>query len=324
MRYFLMALFLLLVFFFLLSGCIGGEKQSDNATVIYSISHDECSGCYSGEEKPISTQKEEQKEEPSISTNSTNASENETSEPSLPAINSSANVTNSSASNASASSVETTENLTSMENKSEIQKKCIGPSNLTDINTSGNATYDSLLYQDECVSWDTVRKFYCEGDLLRTVIVNCPPGYWCRKGACEKFVGSCFDSDGNNLSTKGYVDLVVSPVASKREYDECVDDVEIHEWVCEDGNATQLTLACPSGTKCVEGKCVKSRCSETDGGNNPLTFGITKNDLEERNDACIGEKTLQEYYCAGDNIQSTLVKCEDECIDGSCKPLQEE
>ncbi|MEM3422805.1 MAG: hypothetical protein QXF35_04405 [Candidatus Bilamarchaeaceae archaeon] len=300
----------MLILLFAFFGCITQEKVENNDSEQYTITHKDCEGCYTEESsKSINTIiVEDQKDSTTLNETLINVTDNKTE-----IIEEEEPIKNTTPDEEVAD--DTTEN--------DIQKaRCNGPSNYSNIYTSEKVTYDYRVYEDVCVRWDTVKKFYCQNDTLKEANLNCPPGYWCQYGACVEFSGSCTDSDGNDTSKFGYVDIVTSPFSSRRESDSCVDDMNLYEWVCKENEGVQLLLSCKSGFKCVDGRCVKSKCKETDEGLDPLVFGSTSNTMETENDKCIDDKTLREFYCFGDSIRYVDILCADECIDSSCKPKE--
>jgi len=208
------------------------------------------------------------------------------------------------------------------ENNGPDEKMCEGPTE-PDILTASSVKYGGEVYADQCVQWNTIKEYYCRDGEVKNGNLNCPPGYWCKNGACIEFVGSCTDSDGNDTQKRGYVSVVVSPFSSETEHDECEDGATVREWVCNESQGFALLLECGSGFKCAEGKCVRSKCKDTDNGIEPKVYGEIGNELETAHDSCIDDEVLREYYCYGDSIKYKDITCADKCIDDSCMPKQE-
>lgn len=76
---------------------------------------------------------------------------------------------------------------------------------------------------------------------------------------------SCFDSDGNDFYTYGYVQGTGNncPGNYSREYDAC-DGTNIVERICDSNNCTSITTSCPvAGSFCSGGVCTGSSPTPT-------------------------------------------------------------
>lgn len=304
-------LFLLLFLFFMMQfGCVSGpQNESGEAQAV--INNSNCVGCHGPEQEqnePVLPSKELAEKNETGEENKTEAGQ-ETAGPETK-INDSAENLQESGQNAS------------QQNETAGEKKCEGPAQ-ADIFSASSVRYGGEIYDDQCVQWNTVKKYYCKNDgSAGNSNFNCPAGYWCMHGACVEFVGSCTDSDGNNTAARGYVSVVSAPLASQMKYDKCEDEGMVREWVCSEEEGIELLLECGSGFKCANGRCVKSGCAETDGGFEPMIFGETTVNDETFYDRCVDDEILREYYCYGDGIRHKDVKCADRCIDDSCMPME--
>jgi hypothetical protein len=286
-----------------LFGCINfGEtpqQQNDNTT----IENTQCVGCYSENNSNASiipTNENQTKpaenntEQPGALTNQTNQTINQTA------------VANQ------------TGNKTVIENTSG----CSGPGPSSyDILTKGTVTSQGQTYEDVCIVYNVVKEYYCKDGNVRDVNVDCPGGYWCKNGSCIKFVGSCDDSDGRDPAVKGRITVITGPFTSEIKEDECVDDGYVKEQLCSGPTAYTENIYCGAGRKCSDGRCITSKCNETDGGDVPEVFGGTSVGNVTQKDSCFDDYKLREYYCYGDNIQSREYLCKDRCRDDQCVPV---
>jgi len=335
---------LLLLSILFLHGCInlGGEKEKKET---YNIDLNECVGCGGNEETDIANQTINQ-------TQTNQTEENKTADNLIQENQTQQNLENESKVNETIEkpkekpqekpvqegdtqskeeknrTEEKVEESTTLEqpkeNTSEVETVCIGPTfeNIS-LTERSSLKYKNTIYNDECVSWNTVKKYYCKNESVMSGNFNCEPGYWCQNGACVEYEGSCVDSDGNDTKTYGYVSYTPSVFSTATEYDKCVDEATIEEWICEGSKPIKQTLECGSGFKCSEGKCIKSKCKEGDGGINPLVPSYISNEEESANDACVDDYTLREYYCYADDVRYVDIKCKDKCYDDSCMPKDE-
>lgn len=274
----------------LLAGCMTFEAPAQQQEV---VTEQDCPGCYADETG------ETAEEETTETVEETNETE-ETEEPL---------------------------NETIEANESEIAE----PLEYPETGCEGSAEYDIYtahyvisggdMYNDSCVTSEVVKKYYCLDDIMKTINEECPPGYVCKFGACEKYVGTCDDSDGNDLLVKGRVTMSEAPFSSSIETDECYDEGMVKEWLCNDTKGYYELIECGSGKKCENGRCVKSTCTETDGGDNPLIAGEAQEEgKEDMEDLCVSEYRLREYYCYGDRVTSKTYNCAEECKSRACVP----
>lgn len=197
---------------------------------------------------------------------------------------------------------------------------CHGPSEYN-IYIADYVIMNGTRYNDTCVVSDVVKKYYCADDVMKAMNEECPPGYVCKFGACEEYVGTCDDSDANDIMFKGHVDISEAPFSSSRETDECYDDGSVREWLCDDEGIEGYyeLIYCGSGLRCENGKCVKSDCSETDGGDNPEIEGeVETGDGDVFKDDCLDDYTLKEYYCYGERAESKTYDCVGRCKSDAC------
>ena len=206
---------------------------------------------------------------------------------------------------------------------------CVGPSDVSyDIFKKEEVWYEGTIHEDTCTLATIVKQYYCKDGQVKDISQECPSDYDCRDGACKPVEYTCSKTFGNDTTIKGHIVVAKGLNPTVDEYDECIDDGMIKEWVCTaSGHAEALELYCGSGMRCAEGegRCVKSTCLETDAGDDPEHFGkITFKDKDdEYSDTCTDDYKLREYYCYGDGIKSKNYRCSDECYEDECTPIVE-
>jgi hypothetical protein len=138
----------------------------------------------------------------------------------------------------------------------------------------------------------------------------------------------CNETDaGNDTSVRGRTTVIKGLLMTFDEEDECIDEGMLKEYYClPDNTAAGEEMPCPSGTKCLSGRCVESDCSDTDGGLNIYKKGVAEDAADSYEDYCLNSHVMREYFCYGDDARSDLVDCgegyicnEDTqtCIEGS-------
>jgi len=204
---------------------------------------------------------------------------------------------------------------------------CTGPI-AADIFTRQSVRFNNTLYNDSCVDFKTVKDYFCQADTVKSENHECDPGYGCMNGQCVKQVPICTDSDGgNNTLVKGTTVVIKGLTKMFDQTDSCVDSGTITESYCTpDGMAETQDVLCPSGTKCANGQCVQSRCSETDGGIDIYQAGTVTSGENTATDTCIDDHNIVEYYCYGDEIRDQHLSCgvgylcdadNDKCVESS-------
>lgn len=189
---------------------------------------------------------------------------------------------------------------------------------------SGTVSYSNSIYFDYCVAGDTVREYVCTDGNLSSIDYVCPPGNACVDGRCGSAAPGCTDTDGGN-------DEAVKGTASNGTFsdtDYCSGS-DIVEFFCSGDDVVEATSSCKSGTECVGGACVPiaatpppplSACTDTDGGQDPLTKGSTSDGSAIAVDSCSGSSAVNEFYCSDSGVlMNTTVPCPTAywCIYGS-------
>lgn len=191
-----------------------------------------------------------------------------------------------------------------------VTLECVGPSE-ADVMVNDSVSYNNTIYADYCVEFGVVKDYFCNDNKPGAINNECPSGYGCLFGRCEKQYMQCTDSDGGNVSSiRGRVIVVKGLNTISDKWDDCVDIVTLREYYCSETNTTTSEdIDCGSGFKCFEDRCLEAKCSETDGGLNIYKKGTTTAGDEEFTDECVDDEEVREYYCYGDEIRETEANC---------------
>lgn len=209
-----------------------------------------------------------------------------------------------------------------------VNPGCVGPSTY-DVYAKGSVTLNGTAYSDSCVEFQVVKDYFCKDGKMESINNECPPGYGCVGGACLKQEFVCTETDaGRDIFSKGSTVVTKGISTSFNKVDECDDIGTVIENYCTlNGTAVTENIECGSGYKCVSGRCIKSQCTDTDGGRDIYDFGTAKGiDDVEYDDDCIDDYEIREYFCYGDDVDFDDIRCgsgyicnesEDECVEGS-------
>jgi len=191
-----------------------------------------------------------------------------------------------------------------------VDPGCSGPATF-DILVQGSVVFNGTTMSDLCVDFTTVKDYYCKNNVLESTNNQCPPGYGCGEGRCYAYNVTCADKDGGeDLETASKVVVTKGYFTSQEYKDECVDNMIVKEWVClENDSASYVESWCPSGEKCVDSRCVKSKCTDTDGGKDLFDRGHVQIKEDEWTDYCFSADEVVEYYCDGDDEGWTREYC---------------
>lgn len=203
---------------------------------------------------------------------------------------------------------------------------CVGPVE-PDVMVAESVTYNKTEYKDVCADYTTVKDYYCKDKEVKAANSQCPAGLRCEGGACKDVPETCTESDlgkdiydrGRTVHSKGLATLL-------NEWDECVDDGMVREYYCTLNGSEVEEIECGSGYKCASGRCIESDCHDTDKGFDIYKAGSTENLNEEKDDHCVDDYKLREYFCYGDDVESDVVTCpedhicrDDRCVEGEIK-----
>lgn len=198
---------------------------------------------------------------------------------------------------------------------------CDGPS-VANKFYKNNTVYNKTKYNDYCLTLATVKNYHCEGDRMISQNYDCSPEYECREGMCQTPMYGCTDKDGgNNTAERNKVIVLKGYVKIAEEVDICSDIGTVKEWTCAANHtATSELVKCGSGKKCLNGRCIRSLCSETDGGDNMYVQGTTTDNIGSSSDICPSNDQVREYYCYGDSLRTHILNCPKNmvCEMGAC------
>jgi hypothetical protein len=188
---------------------------------------------------------------------------------------------------------------------------CFGPRD-PDPMTGASVTFNGIRYPDSCVEFKVVKDYFCKDDkTMSSQNMECEPGYGCEMGACKLMQPICSEDDsGNDTSVRGTTTVVKGMAMIFKQTDECYDaGLLIENYCLANGTAASEEILCPSGTKCQEGRCVESKCSDTDGGLNIYKAGTAESGSDLGMDECSDDHRIIEYYCYGDEVRSEIESC---------------
>lgn len=162
--------------------------------------------------------------------------------------------------------------------------------------------------------------------VMTNTMVACRPGYkleddyFCpENGYCCIPVEEpkCYDTDGGrNLEEAGVVEA-----SDGRTEDHCNSDGTLTEKYCHEGRIAAVNVACPTGTVCREGACVKVAepvvCEETDAGLDYYNAGVVESGDYRKEDYCV-EGAVVEYVCREGVIKVEDYRCPNGCLEGAC------
>jgi len=145
-----------------------------------------------------------------------------------------------------------------------------------------------------------------------------------RQGDCKPVVKTCNDSDsGKDANVKG-----TTTSDGQSNSDKCMNTTTVLEYYCSGSDMTSKTIDCGDGYECGNGACVVAAaaqaCNDSDNGKDIFAKGTVKADGKSYADACNDSGTVNEYYCADDNVSSKLMDCPDgyECTSGKCVKVE--
>ncbi len=196
------------------------------------------------------------------------------------------------------------------ESAQNVSLVCAGLSE-PDIYLKQNVTWNGTIYYDVCVDYKSVKDYFCQDQGLASINHECPPGYGCTGGMCTQALMTCIESDaGNDTSVRGKTTVTRGLGTLSEDWDICVDVQSIREYYClENGTSAYSEFSCGSGKKCMDGRCVKSQCTETDAWRDIYHAGTTHDSSGTYEDNCNGDTVVREYYCYGDTMNSVDLEC---------------
>lgn len=199
-----------------------------------------------------------------------------------------------------------------------VSAPCVDSDGGINEDVFGSVSSGGATVSDACKDSDAVSEYYCEDGKAASKDILCGTGMACVSGRCVK--AACTDSDGKSTSTKG-----TAKVGSQSSTDSCADSASVTEYFCDNDALKSEKIACAAGYNCQDGRCIKSVCSDSDGGKNTQVKGTATIGSTNQTDSCYSGTTLLERYCASEStIGTDQINCGsgNECFEGRCRPFQ--
>ncbi|MEW6035954.1 MAG: Kazal-type serine protease inhibitor family protein [Candidatus Micrarchaeota archaeon] len=187
--------------------------------------------------------------------------------------------------------------------------------------TKGTVNASGLIYQDSCNDAKLVKEYYCKDGLVENEISECPPGYRCRGGLCEKTDATCTDTDGGDDIGKGGMITIKSGLTSGEYIDKCLSGTRLREYYCIGSDWVTYDTDCPAGYRCVEAACKQDQCFDSDDGYSIFQEGAANKGDDLFRDKCTDSDSGVEYYCDENKIMNATFQCPagSSCVDGRCE-----
>ena len=198
---------------------------------------------------------------------------------------------------------------------------CTDSDSGTDKFVSGSVKYNNNTYLDACTTVHQVKEYYCQNDVVASTSFVCPTGFQCTSGKCAESPQECKDTDsGKDKSVKGTVTIYKGYDTVSTNIDYCSDNTSVFEYSCSGTNLSSSTIDCGLNYVCEEGKCIYRPCTDSDGGQNLMQYGITESGTDTKRDSCEDNRTVREYYCSNNQIRYSITTCSSgfQCTDGAC------
>lgn len=169
---------------------------------------------------------------------------------------------------------------------------------------------------DACFDNNTIKEFFCEGNIIKNKPLTCPPRTICDTGLCRPL---CEDHD---YGVQSHAASYVSD-QNGSHYDFCSTQYLLSEYVCNNDVAATTSVTC--STLCKDGRCYEENeltCKESNAGKTvSVTVGATV--LDSATDDCVDYATKRDYKCAGSKVDSVSVPCGSTklCYEGACQTI---
>ncbi|MFN7991277.1 MAG: Kazal-type serine protease inhibitor domain-containing protein [Candidatus Micrarchaeia archaeon] len=205
--------------------------------------------------------------------------------------------------------------------KVAVAPKCQDSDGGKDLTKRGIASAGETSYTDNCTPQKQIREYYCDGEVIKEMVTDCPAGNKCDNGRCIKSDSTCTETDdGRDIYQEGtlYADISLVHV----EYlDKCLDEMTLKEYYCAGGDFNSESIRCPEGYRCVNAACKQDLCQDSDGGFAIFRpGGVSKGGGAVFHDACTGTESGIEYYCDNNQIMNSTFECPAgyHCTSGTC------
>lgn len=144
---------------------------------------------------------------------------------------------------------------------------------------------------------------------------------------------TCKDSDnGANFLVKGYSSGITLSGTYVEHVDTCLDiytEKNLREGYCSNNKLLFTNKSCKSigpGYYCNNGACIKTPCTDSDGGLNYTVLGTTigyypvQGNVITFKDECLGTNVREGYCDANGNADIKEYTCQYGCSNGACNP----
>jgi hypothetical protein len=195
---------------------------------------------------------------------------------------------------------------------------------------------------DKCINETQLSEVFCENETIAERKITCPTGTECKGAACVKEIipqvtFKCFDSDAskpsNGIYAGGGINVYKYSLSGKslghsgRLRDRCVDSKQINESICVNNMAASKIYTCPNGCEndhCLNATIPKSKCTDTDGGEDYFVKGKCTGNKGAFDDGCFNSTFLREAICGRNHPDCTFLgkNCPNGCQDGACVKAQ--
>lgn len=147
-----------------------------------------------------------------------------------------------------------------------------------------------------------------------------------RQGDCTPVVKTCNDTeDGKDSAVKG----TVTTSDNVSLTDKCLNASTVLEYYCSGSEISNKEIACENGFECKVGKCAEKEppapaCNDSDDGRNATVRGTVTVGDDTLTDTCNGTASVKEYYCDGNESDSSLMDCPEgtACKSGKCSEVE--
>lgn len=198
--------------------------------------------------------------------------------------------------------------------------QCTDSDDGKDIHKIGKVVKGRSEYTDTCYDLNKVNEYFCLGDEVQSVRIDCPLKFTCLNGQCVPITSSvCTDDEGAvDMYKRGTV--VYNGISYP---DDCIGSATVRDYYCTSGGELAHTFSkCLVGYYCNNGACIKAQdCYDSDDGLDIHHKGYVRGgDGQVYQDRCYTASSVLEHYCTRDSVISVAVDCGfgHFCEDGAC------
>ena len=197
-----------------------------------------------------------------------------------------------------------------------VAEECVDSDSGVDTEVVGTVTLGQVTKSDVCIDSNQIKEYSCVDGEIAFEVLNCGAGTECIGGRCVESASSCTDSDGG-------IELFIKGSTRKDGHvyiDYCTGPKEVMEHYCNNGEVESEELSCGVDYFCADGRCIEAQCSETDSGEDEDERGVVSKGGETYEDYCLDDERLKEYYCDGNDVESSIIECDSDevCDRGKC------